>query len=121
MVAAAPRPYRTPGGNPGTNRAGSALAVRAGSGPAMMRGVPRPGARGPGLRALAGAGLCVPAASGVIIERVRQQVERIRTLVQACDAEMPRALLEGWQRLSGWSGCSASPDRCSGGDYITWT
>ena len=34
--------------------------------------------------------------------RVRQQVERVRPLVQAREAELPRALLEGWQQMSGW-------------------
>ena len=35
-------------------------------------------------------------------ERVRQQVERVRTLVKAHETELPRGLLEGWERLSGW-------------------
>jgi hypothetical protein len=35
-------------------------------------------------------------------ERVRQQVERVRPLVQTREAELPRALLEGWQQMSGW-------------------
>lgn len=35
-------------------------------------------------------------------ERVRQQVERVRPLVQAREADLPRALLDGWQQLSGW-------------------
>ena len=35
-------------------------------------------------------------------ERVRLQVERIRPLVQAHERELPQALLEGWERLSGW-------------------
>ena len=34
--------------------------------------------------------------------RVRQQVERVRPLVQAREADLPRALLEGWQQMSGW-------------------
>jgi hypothetical protein len=34
-------------------------------------------------------------------ERVRQQVERVRPLVEAREAELPRALLEGWQQMSG--------------------
>src|SRR5262249_57240995 len=49
-------------------RAAAAPAARAGSGPARMRGGPRPGARGVGLRALAGAGLWVLAACGAIID-----------------------------------------------------
>jgi hypothetical protein len=36
------------------------------------------------------------------VARVRQQVERVRPLVQAREAELPRALLEGWQQMSGW-------------------
>jgi hypothetical protein len=35
-------------------------------------------------------------------ERVRQQVERVRPLVQAHQTELPRPLLDGWVRLSGW-------------------
>ena len=35
-------------------------------------------------------------------ERVRQQVERVRPLVEAREAELPRAMLEGWQQMSGW-------------------
>ena len=34
-------------------------------------------------------------------ERVRQQVERVRPLVEAREAELPRAMLEGWQQMSG--------------------
>jgi hypothetical protein len=34
--------------------------------------------------------------------RVRQQVERIRPLVEAREAELPRPLLDGWEQLSGW-------------------
>jgi hypothetical protein len=34
--------------------------------------------------------------------RVRQQVERVRPLVQTHETELPRALLDGWARLSGW-------------------
>jgi hypothetical protein len=37
-------------------------------------------------------------------ERVHRQVERVRPLVQARETELPPALLEGWQRLSGWAG-----------------
>jgi hypothetical protein len=33
--------------------------------------------------------------------RVRQQVERIRPLVELREAELPRSLLDGWQQLSG--------------------
>jgi hypothetical protein len=36
-------------------------------------------------------------------ERVRLQVERVRPLVQAHERELPPALLEGWERLSGWA------------------
>jgi hypothetical protein len=35
-------------------------------------------------------------------ERVRQEVERVRPLVQAHQSELPRPLLDGWVRLSGW-------------------
>ena len=42
------------------------------------------------------------AAVGPAAERVRAQVERVRPLVQAHQSELPRALLEGWERLSGW-------------------
>jgi hypothetical protein len=42
-------------------------------------------------------------------ERVRQQAERGRPLVQAREAELPRALLEGWQQLSGWVGRPGEP------------
>lgn len=35
-------------------------------------------------------------------ERVRQQVERVRPLVESRESELPRALLDGWQQLSGW-------------------
>jgi hypothetical protein len=33
--------------------------------------------------------------------RVRQQVERIRPLVELREAELPRSLLDGWEQLSG--------------------
>ncbi len=42
-------------------------------------------------------------------ERVRQQVERVRPLVQAREAELPRALLEGWQQMSGWAQSLGKP------------
>jgi hypothetical protein len=35
-------------------------------------------------------------------ERVRQHVERMRPLVESRESELPRALLDGWQQLSGW-------------------
>ena len=43
-----------------------------------------------------------PTAVAPAAERVRQQVERMRPLVDAREAELPRALLEGWQQISGW-------------------
>ena len=42
-------------------------------------------------------------------ERVRRQVERVRPLVQAHESELPRALLEGWERLSGWARMLGKP------------
>jgi hypothetical protein len=42
-----------------------------------------------------------PAAVAPVAERVRQQVERVRPLVEAREAELPRAMLEGWQQMSG--------------------
>jgi len=35
-------------------------------------------------------------------ERVRQQVERVRPLVRTHETELPRPLLDGWEKLSGW-------------------
>jgi hypothetical protein len=34
--------------------------------------------------------------------RVRDQVQRIRPLVEAREAELPRPLLDGWEQMSGW-------------------
>ena len=34
-------------------------------------------------------------------ERVRQQVERVRPLVEAHEAELPRAMLEAWEQMFG--------------------
>lgn len=42
-------------------------------------------------------------------ERIRLQVERVRPLVQAHDSELPRPLLDGWERLSGWAGRLGKP------------
>ena len=42
-------------------------------------------------------------------ERVRQQVERLRPLVQAREADLPRDLLDGWEQLSGWVGSLGKP------------
>jgi hypothetical protein len=42
-------------------------------------------------------------------ERVRRQVERVRPLVQTHESELPRALLEGWERLSGWARAVGKP------------
>jgi hypothetical protein len=42
-------------------------------------------------------------------DRVRQQVERVRPLVQAREAELPRALLEGWEQLFGGVGSLGRP------------
>ena len=49
------------------------------------------------------------AAVATASERVRQQVERVRPLVQAREAELPRALLEGWQQMSGWAQSLGKP------------
>jgi hypothetical protein len=49
------------------------------------------------------------AAVATASERVRQQVERVRPLVEAREAELPRALLEGWQQLSGWARSLGKP------------
>jgi hypothetical protein len=35
--------------------------------------------------------------------------ERVRPLVQACEAEQPRGLLERWQQLSAWVGHLGEP------------
>jgi hypothetical protein len=42
-------------------------------------------------------------------ERVRLQVDRVRPLVQSHETELPRALLEGWERLSGWAQSLGKP------------
>ena len=51
--------------------------------------------------ALARANSSERAAVAPAAARVRQQVERIRPLVDLREAELPRALLDGWQQLSG--------------------
>ncbi len=42
-------------------------------------------------------------------ERVRKQLERVRPLIEAREAELPRPLLDGWEQLSGWAGRLGEP------------
>jgi hypothetical protein len=35
-------------------------------------------------------------------ERVRQQVERVRLLLAGHENQLPPAMVEAWQRVSGW-------------------
>jgi hypothetical protein len=44
-------------------------------------------------------------------ERVRQQVERVRPLVEAREAELPHPFLEAWSGCPAGSGPSTSPER----------
>ena len=42
-------------------------------------------------------------------ERVRKQLKRVRPLIEAREAELPRPLLDGWEQLSGWAGRLGEP------------
>jgi hypothetical protein len=66
-------------------------------------------ALGDPVSALAGVNTGERTAVAPAAERVRRQVERVRPLVKARETELPRALLEGWQRLSGWVGFLDKP------------
>jgi hypothetical protein len=42
------------------------------------------------------------AAVATAADAVRRQLERVRPIVEDHETELPRAMVEGWTRLSGW-------------------